>query len=61
MKRLVCKVRGFFAGGDGRTAVHCAVLLELITIVCLVAIGSISTTATAAPHSEVVNSATSSK
>ena len=42
-------LRRFFST-DAHTVVHCAVVLELIAIVCLAAMGSISNTAHAAPH-----------
>jgi hypothetical protein len=34
-------VRRFFSRENGRAVVHCAVMLELIAIVCLAAMGSI--------------------
>jgi hypothetical protein len=39
----------FMIGNDGHVGVHCAIMLELIAIVCLAVMGSISFTANAAP------------
>jgi Flp pilus assembly pilin Flp len=43
-------IRRFFSREHGRTVVHCAVVLELIAIIYLVAISSINTKANASTH-----------
>jgi pilus assembly protein Flp/PilA len=47
MKNLAQKVQRFLVSEDGPTAVEYAVMLALIVIVCLTAIRSIGTNATA--------------
>lgn len=47
MKNLTQKVQRFLVSEDGPTAVEYAVMLALIVIVCLTAIRSIGTNATA--------------
>jgi len=47
MKSLVNSVRRFLKSEDGPTAVEYAVMLALIVIVCLAAISSIGTNASA--------------
>ncbi len=47
MKNLVSKVQRFLKSEDGPTAVEYAIMLALIVIVCLTAITSIGTNATA--------------
>ncbi len=47
MKNLALKVQRFLVSEDGPTAVEYAVMLALIVIVCLTAIKSIGTNASA--------------
>jgi pilus assembly protein Flp/PilA len=47
MKSLAVKVQRFLVSEDGPTAVEYAVMLALIVIVCLTAISSIGTKASA--------------
>ena len=47
MKSLAMKVQSFLVSEDGPTAVEYAVMLALIVIVCLTAIKSIGTNASA--------------
>ncbi|MBX3416171.1 MAG: Flp family type IVb pilin [Pirellulaceae bacterium] len=47
MKNFVSKVQRFLKSEDGPTAVEYAVMLALIVVVCLTAIGSIGTNASA--------------
>ncbi|QDS98969.1 Flp family type IVb pilin [Adhaeretor mobilis] len=47
MKKFAQKVQNFLASEDGPTAVEYAVMLALIIIVCLTAIRSIGTNASA--------------
>ncbi|HYO24089.1 MAG TPA: Flp family type IVb pilin [Lacipirellulaceae bacterium] len=47
MKKLALKVQRFLVSEDGPTAVEYAVMLALIVIVCLTAIRSIGTNASA--------------
>jgi pilus assembly protein Flp/PilA len=47
MKKCVLKVQRFLVSEDGPTAVEYAVMLALIVIVCLTAIRSIGTNASA--------------
>ncbi len=47
MKSLAKKVQRFLVSEDGPTAVEYAVMLALIVIVCLTAISSIGTSASA--------------
>jgi pilus assembly protein Flp/PilA len=55
MKSLAKKVQRFLVSEDGPTAVEYAVMLALIVIVCLTAISSIGTSASAT-FQEVANS-----
>ncbi|HZZ28778.1 MAG TPA: hypothetical protein VFE46_12315 [Pirellulales bacterium] len=43
-------IRRFFGGEHGRAVVHCAVLLELIAIVCLAVMASIHINPTSNAH-----------
>ena len=43
MKSLAKKVQRFLISEDGSTTVHCAVLLGVIVIVCLMAVSSMDT------------------
>ena len=47
MKSFLCNVKQFLISEDGPTAVEYAVMLALIIIVCLTAISSIGTNASA--------------
>ncbi|HTQ38692.1 MAG TPA: hypothetical protein VMJ32_06675 [Pirellulales bacterium] len=53
-------IRRFINHGNGRTTVHCTVMLELIAIVCLAAMGSICAGANASAQN-VASSAVTSK
>jgi pilus assembly protein Flp/PilA len=47
MKRFLSAIKDFFVAEDGPTAVEYAVMLALIVVVCVTAIGSLGTNASA--------------